>query len=57
MVQWVISIKKTENKIFKIISPDNLLKRFVNKNMNKDYLSFHFPSISEKLTIKDKKNP
>ena len=49
--------KKTENKIFKIISPDNLLKRFVNKNMNKDYLSFHFPSISEKLTIKDKKNP
>ena len=35
MVQQVISIKKIENEIFKMISPENLLKFSVNKNSNK----------------------
>ena len=49
--------KKTENEIFKIISPENLLKFFVNKNTNKDSLSFQLTSISGNLpTLKDKKN-
>ena len=48
--------KKTENEIFKIISPENLLKFFVNKNTNKDSLSFQLTSISGNLpTLKDKK--
>ena len=48
--------KKTENEIFKIISPENLLKCFVNKNTNKDSLSFQLTSISGNLpTLKDKK--
>ena len=32
--------KKTENEILKIISPEKLLKFFVNKDTNKDSLSF-----------------
>ena len=48
--------KKTENEIFKIISPENLLNFFVNKNTNKDSLSFQLTSISGNLpTLKDKK--
>ena len=48
--------KKTENEIFKIISPENLLKFFVNKNTNKDSLSFQLTSISGNLpALKDKK--
>ena len=55
MVQQVIS-KKKENEVFKIISPENLLKFFVNKNTKKDILSFQLTSISGKLaTLKDKK--
>ena len=49
--------KKTENEIFKIIiSPENLLKCFVKKNTNKDFLSFQVASVSGNLPIlKDKK--
>ena len=48
--------KKTENEIFKIISPENLLKFFVKKNTNKDSLSFQLTSVSGNLPIlKDKK--
>ena len=32
--------KKTKNEILKIISPEKLLKLFVNKDANKDSLSF-----------------
>ena len=35
MVQLVISTKKTENEIFKIISQENFLKYFVNRDTNK----------------------
>ena len=48
--------KKTENEIFKIISPENLLKFFVKKNTNRDSLSFQLTSISGNLpTLTDKK--
>ena len=48
--------KKTENEIFKIISPENLLKFFVKKNTNKDSLSFQLTIVSGNLPIlKDKK--
>ena len=47
---------KTENEIFKIISPENLLKFLVNKDANKDSLTFQLTSISGNLpTLKDKK--
>ena len=56
MVQQVISIKKKKKEIFKITSPENLLKFFANKNTNKDTLSFQLTSIIGKLpTLKDKK--
>ena len=49
--------KKTDNEIFKIIRPKNLLKFFVNKNTSKDSLSFQLTSISGNLpSLKDKKN-
>ena len=50
--------KKTENEIFKMISPENLLKFLVKKNTNKDSLSFQqLTSVSGNLPIlKDKKN-
>ena len=48
--------KKTDNEIFKIIRPKNLLKFFVNKNTSKDSLSFQRSSISGNLpSLKDKK--
>ena len=48
--------KKTDNEIFKIIRPKNLLKFFVNKNTSKDSLSFQLTSISANLpSLKDKK--
>ena len=48
--------KKTENEIFKIISPENLLKLFVKKNTNRDSLSFQLTSVSGNLpTLTDKK--
>ena len=47
--------KKTESEIFKIISPENLLNFFVNKNTKKDSLSFQLTNISGKLpTLQDK---
>ena len=47
--------KKTENEIFKTISPENILKFFVNRETNKDSLSFQFKGISGNLpTHKDK---
>ena len=47
---------KTENEIFKIISPENLLTFLVNKDANKDSLTFQLTSISGNLpTLKDKK--
>ena len=56
MVQPVIFNKKTENEIFKIISPENLLQFFVKKNTNKDSWSFQLTSVSGNLPIlKDKK--
>ena len=49
--------KKTENEIFKIITPENFLKFFVNRDINKDSLSFQLTSVSGNLlTLKDKKN-
>ena len=48
--------KKKENEVFKIISPENLLEFFVNKNTNKDILGFRVASVSGKLpALKDKK--
>ena len=48
--------KKTENEIFKIITPENFLKFFVNRDINKDSLSFQLTSVSGNLlTLKDKK--
>ena len=48
--------KKTENEIFKIISPKNLLKFFVNKNTTRNNLSFQLTSISGNVPVlKDKK--
>ena len=48
--------KKTKNEMFKIISPENFLKFFVNRDTNKDSLSFQLTSISGNLpTLKDKK--
>ena len=42
--------------MFKIISPENFLKFFVNRDTNKDSLSFQLKSISGNLpTLKDKK--
>ena len=48
--------EKTENEIFKIISPENFLKFFVNRDTNKDSLNFQLTSISGNLpTLIDKK--
>ena len=48
--------KKTKNEMFKIISTENFLKFFVNRDTNKDSLSFQLTSISGNLpTLKDKK--
>ena len=48
--------KKTKNEMFKIISPENFLKFFVNRDTNKDSLSFQLMSISGNLpTLRDKK--
>ena len=48
--------KKTENEIFKTISPEHFLKFFVNRDTNKDSLSFQLMSISGNLpTLRDKK--
>ena len=48
--------KKTENEIFKIISPENLLKFFVKRNTNRDSLGFQLTSVSGNLpTLTDKK--
>ena len=48
--------KKTENKIFKIISPENFLKFLVNKDTINNILSFQLTNIRGNLpTLKDKK--
>ena len=49
--------KNAENEIFKIISPENFLKFFVNRDTNKDSLSFQLTSLSGNLpSLKDKKS-
>ena len=48
--------KKTENEILKIISPKNLLKFLVNRDIFKNNLSFQITCISGAVpTLKDKK--
>ena len=47
---------KTENEIFKIVSPEEYLKFFVDKDKNKNSLSFQLTDISGKVTkLKNKK--
>ena len=47
---------KTENEIFKIVSPEEYLKFFVDKDKNKNSLSFQLTDISGKISkLKDKK--
>ena len=48
--------KKTENEIFKIITPEKFLKFYVEKNAAKNSLSFQLTNISGELPkLKDKK--
>ena len=48
--------EKTENKIFKIVTPEEILKFYVNKDTTKNSLSFQLISVSGKLhKLKDKK--
>ena len=48
--------KKTENEIFKIVTPEEILKIYVNKYRTKNSLSFQLTSVSGKLPKrKDKK--
>ena len=48
--------KKTENEIFKIVTPEEILKLYVNKYRAKNSLSFQLTSVSGKLPkLKDKK--
>ena len=48
--------KKTENEIFKIITPDKFLKFYVEKVATKNSLSFQLTNITRKLpNLKDKK--
>ena len=47
--------EKTENKIFKIVTPEEILKFYVNKDTTKNSLSFQLISVSGKLhKLKDK---
>ena len=49
--------KKTENEIFKIVTPEEILKFYINKDKTKNSLSFQLTSVSGKLAKpKDKKN-
>ena len=55
MVQSAISIKKTENGVFKIVNLEEFLKFYVNKDATKNSLSVQLTSISAKLPkLKDK---
>ena len=57
MVQSVILIKKTEDEICKILTPEEILKFYVNKDTTKNLLSFQLTSVSGKLPkLKNKKN-
>ena len=48
--------KKLENEIFKIVSPEELLKFYVDKDVTKNSLSFQLTSISGNIPVlKDKK--
>ena len=48
--------KKLENEIFKIVSPEELLKFYVDKDVTKNSLSFQLTSISGNIhVLKDKK--
>ena len=56
MVQSVIFIKKTENEIFKIVTREEILKFYINKDITKNSLSFQLTSVSGKIPkLKDKK--
>ena len=48
MVQSVILMKK-QNEIFKIVTPEEILKFYVNKGITKNSLSFQLTSVSGKL--------
>ena len=55
-VQSATLIKKTENEIFKIVTPDKFLKFYVEKNATKSSLSFQLTDITGQLPkVKDKK--
>ena len=41
---------KTENEIFKIVSPEEYLKFFLDKDKNKNFFSFQLSDISRKFT-------
>ena len=48
--------KKTENEIFKIITPGKVLKFYVDKDATKNFLIFQLVSLSGNLSkLKDKK--
>ena len=52
----IIKKKTTENRIFKIITPEKFSKFYVEKNTTKDSLSFQLTNISRKLPrLKTKK--
>ena len=49
--------KKMENEIFKIVTPEEISKFYVNKYRTKNSLSFQLTSVSGKLPkLKDKKS-
>ena len=56
MVQSATLIKKTENETFKIITPEKVLKFYVEKNAAKNSLRFPLTNISGELPkLKDQK--
>ena len=60
MVQSVIFIKKTENEIFKIVTREEILKFYINKDITKNSLSFQLtsgkiPKVERYQNLKTKK--
>ena len=48
--------KKSENEVFKVITPENFLKFYTDKDTTKDSKSFQLTSVSGQLPkLKDKK--
>ena len=48
--------KKTENEIFKIVTPEEILKFYINKDTTKNSLRFQLTSVSGKLAKPKDKN-